>query len=118
MIPVFYGKPPKLLDLPNCVEMSHATFRLYDCLWGLSDRRSSLQFDVTDEEIKKRTKLAERTLANARKDLTERGLIVCHRRQRGYSYSLCDPETLQPYPGDPKERRLYERKRKPAVQSG
>jgi hypothetical protein len=111
MIDVYYGKPPKLLDLPNCVSMSHAAFRFYDCLWGLSDRRSSLQVDATDEDIIKRTTLSKGTLAIVRKDLIKRGLIICHRQQRGYRYSLCDPMTPgQPYPGNPKVKIKYEKK--------
>jgi hypothetical protein len=80
MIDVYYGKPPKLLSLPNCIEMSHATFRLYDCLWGLSDRYSGFQVEVTDDEIIKRTTLSKGALNLARKDLSRRGLILCNRQ--------------------------------------
>ncbi len=110
MIDVYYGKPPKLLSLPNCIEMSHATFRLYDCLWGLSDRYSSFQVEVTDDEIIKRTTLSKGALNLARKDLSRRGLILCNRQQRGHRYLILNPETLQPYSANPKQRIRYTKK--------
>lgn len=110
MIPVYYGKPPKLLDLPNCVSMSHATARLYDCLWALSDRYSSFQVEVTDDEIIKRTGLSKGALNIGRKDLDRRGLVLCNRQQRGHRYLLLDPETLQPYSANPKQRIIYKKK--------
>jgi hypothetical protein len=110
MIDVYYGKPPKLLSLPNCIEMSHATFRLYDCLWGLSDRYSSFQVEVTDDEIIKRTTLSNGALNIARKDLSRRGLIICNRQQRGHRYLILNPETLQPYSANPKQRIRYTKK--------
>jgi hypothetical protein len=110
MIDVYYGKPPKLLSLPNCIEMSHATFRLYDCLWGLSDRYSGFQVEVTDDEIIKRTTLSKGALNLARKDLSRRGLILCNRQQRGHRYVILNPETLQPYSANPKQRIRYTKK--------
>jgi hypothetical protein len=110
MIDVYYGKPPKLLSLSNCIEMSHATFRLYDCLWGLSDRYSSFQVEVTDDEIIKRTTLSKGALNLARKDLSRRGLILCNRQQRGHRYLILNPETLQPYSANPKQRIRYTKK--------
>ena len=110
MIDVYYGKPPKLLSLPICVEMSHATFRLYDCLWGLSDRYSSFQFEVTDDEIIKRTRLSKGALNLARKDLIRRKLILCSRQQRGHRYLILNPEKGEPYSADPKQRIRYTKK--------
>jgi hypothetical protein len=116
MIPVYYGKPPKVFDEPNCVSMSHAAFRFHDCLWGLSDRRCSLEFEATDEDIIQRTGLSKGSLAIARKDLSRRGLIICRRRQRGYLYTLNDVETRKPYSGDPKVKKPYQKKKRSSSQ--
>lgn len=110
MIPYWYGKPREFYDSPSFINMSHATARLYDFLFWMSDRRSSRKFDVLDEDITERTTLAKRTLALARKDLTERRLIVCNRLPRGYSYVICDPSTGEPFPGDPKAKVIPKKK--------
>jgi hypothetical protein len=116
MIPEFFGKPPQLYESPRCLGMSHANARLYDFLFWVSHRRSSLQFDVLDEEITKLTDLSPRTLATARKDLSKRGLIVCRRQTRGYTYVICDPKTGEPYSGEPKVQIRKERKNTPEKQ--
>jgi hypothetical protein len=118
MIPYWYGKPREIYNTPRFIKMSHATARLYDFLLWMSDRRSSRKFDVTDEEITNRTTIAKRTLAISRKDLEQRGLIVCDRLPRGYSYQLCDPETGLPYPGDPKAKIVPKKKPLPVRAEG
>jgi hypothetical protein len=115
MIPRYIGIPPEFYDSPKCIEMSHATARFYGFIFWMSHRCSSLQFDVADDDVVKRTKLSPRTLADARKDLAERGLILYIRQQRGYRYIICDPSTGQPFPGDPKEQILHPRKRSKPV---
>ena len=110
MIPRYFGKPPELYESPRCLGMSHATARLYDFLFWLSHRHSSLQFDVLDEEITTLADLSKGTLAYARKDLSKRGLIVCRRLPRGYTYVLCDAKTGEPYPGGPKVKTPYKAK--------
>jgi hypothetical protein len=117
MIPRYAGIPLEFYDSPKCIEMSHATARFYGFIFWMSHRCSSLQFDVADKDVVERTKLSPRTLADARKDLSERGLILYVRQQRGYRYIICDPNTSQPFPGDPKEQLLHPRKRKPVEQS-
>jgi hypothetical protein len=118
MIPRYIGIPPEFYDSPKCIEMSHATARFYGFIFWMSHRCSSLQFDVADEDVVKRTTLSPRTLADARKDLSQRGLILCVRQQRGYRYVICDPSTGQPFPGDPKAQLIHPRKRgKPVEQS-
>jgi hypothetical protein len=116
MIPRFIGIPPEFYDSPKCIEMSHATARFYGFLFWTSHRYSSLQFDVKDKEILNRTNLSLRTLADARKDLSQRGLILCVRQQQGYRYVICDPNTGQPFPGDPKDQLLSPRKRDKPVE--
>jgi hypothetical protein len=47
----------------------------------------------------------------ARKKLQERGLVVCSRGVGNlYAYTLCNPETSSPWPGDPKQRIPYRKK--------
>jgi hypothetical protein len=111
MIPRFIGIPPEFYESPKCIDMSHATARFYGFIFWMSHWCSSLQFDVADADIIKRTKLSPRTLADARKDLSERGLILYVRQQRGHRYVICDPSTGQPFPGDPKEQLIHPRKR-------
>jgi hypothetical protein len=111
MIPRFIGIPPEFYESPKCIDMSHATARFYGFIFWMSHHCSSLQFDVADKDIVKRTNLSPRTLADARKDLAERGLILYVRQGRGHRYVICDPSTGQPFPGNPKEQLIHPRKR-------
>jgi len=98
MFPSFYAKP-NLLKLGLLREMSsHGELALYEYLIEMCDRRNSRQFTVVDKDVFKVTGISERTLIAARKKLQKKGLIL----YRLHLYTVCDPETRQPFPGDPK----------------
>lgn len=97
MFPSFYAKP-NLLQLGLLPKMSLGEVALYEYLIEMCDKRSSRQFKVDHEDVFKRTGISERTLITARKKLLKKGLIL----YRLHVYEVCDPETLKPFPGDPK----------------
>jgi hypothetical protein len=73
-----------------------------------SERRRTLRIKAKDCEIKSMSGVASRSLCNARKKLQEYGLV---RYEAGvgnvYVYTICDPETGCPYPGEPNEPKRY-----------
>jgi hypothetical protein len=78
---------------------------LYVYLMEESERRRTRLIRATDAEIHDLVGVASRTLCNARKKLREYNLIL-YKAERGnrYAYTICDPKTGEPYPGDPKDR--------------
>ncbi len=108
MIPRFSGFPPELFEKGIAPKVSNTGLRLYIFLCRHSDRKSSRQFAVSDKEISQHTGASVRALRDARINLTTLGLVVCQRSPGdAYLYSLCDPNTGRPYPGDPKTRLQY-----------
>jgi len=94
--------------------MRGSSLFLYLFLCRTSDRKSSLQFKANDKEISEQTGASPRALCDARRNLATLGLIHCERCPGGvYTYSLCDPETGRPFPGDPKTKAQYVKKEKP-----
>jgi hypothetical protein len=113
----WYGKPPELFENGHAAEMSDGAFRLYDFLFWVSDRRSSREFELEDADIVETAGISRRTLSDARKQLSTRGLVVCDREPgRPYTYTLCDPVKLRPYPGLPKAKVTYEKPSSPPAE--
>jgi len=78
---------------------------LYVYLMEESERRRTRLIRATDSAIRALVGVAPRTLCNARKKLREYGLILYKAEQGNrYAYTICDPKTGAPYPGDPKDR--------------
>jgi DNA-binding transcriptional ArsR family regulator len=117
MIDRFFGIHQEFIRSGLCAKMKDGENRLYLFVMHKSERFSSLQITATDSEIRSAVGVAGRTLCNARKKLFEYGLI-CSRRGGGgrYTYTICNPETGKPYPGDPKVRVPYENRKRRAVQ--
>jgi len=102
-LPRWFGVAPELFELGHVAAIGDGAVRLYFLLCWMSDRKSSRRFEIKDSHIAKMTGLSKRSLSNARKQLSGRGLAVCSRDQGGhYTYTLCDLKTGQPFPGDPK----------------
>jgi hypothetical protein len=79
--------------------------RLYCYLCWMSDRKSSRQFKTTDKEIARASGISARSLTAARRNLLELRLITCDKvRGGGFTYTLCNVVTGNPYPGDPRAK--------------
>ena len=77
---------------------------LYICLLHESERYRTRKLHRTDAELLRLGKISPRSLRDARIKLQEYGLVVCERgRGNVYAYTLCDPRTSMPWPGDPEE---------------
>ncbi|HZL67492.1 MAG TPA: hypothetical protein VFC29_09190 [Candidatus Limnocylindrales bacterium] len=64
----------------------------------------SREIRLLDTDIRVAINVARRTLVRDRQELNEHGLVQCISPAIGekYTYTLCDPLTKKPYPGDPK----------------
>jgi hypothetical protein len=103
--PTWVGLPPEFFDLGYFEKLSDSGVRLYMALCWNSDRRSSRKFELDDRDVTKSACISERTFRDARKELAQQGLIVCDPKSAGRRvYTLCDPNTGLPYPGDPKAK--------------
>ena len=93
--------------------MSPSAIRLYTFLCWKSDRRTSRMFKAKDSEATERCGAQSRSLTNARKELSQLGLILFERQPgEEYGYTLCDCRTGKPYPGNPAEKIEGEQRRK------
>ena len=115
MLRRYSGFSPEIFEKGLVLRMRGSSLFLYLFLCRTSDRKSSLQFKASDKEISEQTGASPRALCDARRNLATLGLIHCERCPGGmYTYSLCDPETGRPFPGDPKTKAQYVKKEKPA----
>jgi hypothetical protein len=108
MIDRFFGLPQQIVKSGLWKKMLPGEKDLYIFLMEESERCCTRQMCCTDAQITKSVGVSKRTLCNARKKLQERGLISCARHQGNkYMYTICDPATGKPYPGDPKLKIEY-----------
>jgi hypothetical protein len=111
MIPKFFGIPPCVIRSGVWAEMTPSEQGLYVCLMHDSERYRTRELTSTDAQLRGATGLSPRSLRDARIKLQERGLVHCERGTGNvYRYVICNPETGQPYPGDPKKRVPYIKK--------
>lgn len=105
MIESFFGVHPHVIRSGLFAKMKPGEVKLYVYLMEQSERYCTRRLKRTDAAIRNAVGVSERTLCNARKKLSEYGLIL---REKGegnkYTYTICNPITRRPYPGDPKAR--------------
>jgi hypothetical protein len=105
MLDSFFGLHPHVVRSGLWAKMKPGEKDLYVCLMAESERRRTRLIKATDPAIHALVGVASRTLCNARKKLREYGLILYKAEQGNrYTYTICDPKTGAPYPGDPKDR--------------
>src|SRR6476646_6914261 len=103
MIDSFFGVHPYVLRSGQWGKMKPGEKDLYLYLLEESERRCTREIAATDAQIRSLIGAASRTLCNARKKLTEYGLITCKSGQGNrYTYTICNPKTGLPYPGNPR----------------
>jgi hypothetical protein len=111
--PHFGGYPKPLFDLGYWARMSGGAKGVYITLCDESDNRSTRRFKLKDPELAELSGVSKRRLGDARTELSEMGMVVCEREPGGlFTYELCNPKTGRPYPGDPKAKVPYEKKKK------
>jgi hypothetical protein len=109
----YSGFPPEIFERGIVPQMRDCALRLYLFLCRTSDRKSTLQFSVTDKEVKVQTGASPRALRDARINLIALGLVSCEKALGGsYTYTLCDVDTGRPFPGDPKVKAPYTKRPK------
>jgi hypothetical protein len=100
--PGYFAIPNKFFELGYSMDMDESELRLYVFLLFKANRLTNRQLAFTNKDVAKQAGLSQRNLTNARKALSGRGLILCIRKSAKWVYTFCDPETRQPYSGDPK----------------
>jgi hypothetical protein len=116
--PRWFGVPPELFELGHFAAIGDGAVRLYVFLCWMGDRKSSHMFEIKDSHIAAMIGLSKRSLSNARKQLSGRGLAVCKRDQAGhYAYTLCALKTGRTFPEDPRARIQHQKKSSNTVAS-
>ncbi len=111
MFPKYFGVPHAVIRRGLWAEMKPSEQGLYIALMHESERYRSRELDRMDAKMCSLTGLSPRALRDARIKLQERGLVCCERRLGNvYRYTLCDPETGRPWPGDAKTIIRYRKK--------
>lgn len=100
--PSYFAVPNTFFDLGYSRDMDESELRLYMFLLFKANRLTNRQLAFTNKDVAKQAGVSQRNLNNARKALSEKGLLLCIRKSAKWIYTFCDPETRQPYSGDPK----------------
>lgn len=105
MFDSFFGVHPHLVRSGIWARMKAGEKDLYIFLCHQSEKFQTREFSATDAQVRDGVGAASRTLCDARKRLQEKGLVR-YRAGHGnkYQYTMCNPRTLEPYPGDPRDR--------------
>lgn len=97
----YFGVPQSLVRLGTLGQMKPTEVSLYICLLYESERYCTPELQRTDAQLCELGRLSSRACRDARIKLQERGLVRCKRgRGNVYIYTLCNPETSEPWPGD------------------
>jgi hypothetical protein len=114
MFAEFFGMPQRVIRSGIWAKMKPSERSLYVCLFHDSERYRTRELQRTDSQICELAGLSSRACRDARIKLAERGLL---RYKRGsgnvYVYTLCNPGTGEPWPGDPKKPIRYIKKANP-----
>ena len=111
MIERYFGIPQQVIRMGLWAQMKPSEQSLNVCLMHESERYSTRRLQKTDATLSKMAGLSPRAFCNARKKLQERKLVACKRSGGNiYEYTICNPETGLPWPGDPKARIHYLKK--------
>jgi|GEM_PF-6232113 len=103
MIEKFFGVHPHVTRTGLWAKMKPGEKDLYIYLMAESERCCTREMKRADAQITAGIGAAARTLCNARKKLQEFGLVLCQKGEGNkYVYSICNPVTGEPYPGDPR----------------
>lgn len=111
MFPKYFGMPHAVIRSGLWAKMKPSEQSLYVALMHDSERYRTRALERSDAQIRELAGLSSRALCDARKKLQERGLICCERGLGNvYRYAICNPETGQPWPGDPRKIVFYGKK--------
>ena len=112
MLPRFFGVPRNLICPALLDKLRPSALKLYLHVLERSEFFCSREIRLLDTDIRVAINVARRSLVRDRQQLSEFGLVQCVRPAVGqrYVYTLLDPDTKQPFPGDPKARIKYVRR--------
>jgi hypothetical protein len=104
MIDRYFGIHQHVIRSGLSGKLSPSAILLYLYVSERSEFFCSREIKVSDSEIHAAMQISPRTLTRDRQQLNECGIIQSNRPGPGYkyTYTLCDPLTKKPYPGNPK----------------
>jgi hypothetical protein len=104
----YFGIPQSVIRSGTWAQMKPTEQSLYICLLHESERYRTRELRRTDAQLCQISGLSSRSFCNARKKLQEHALFLCKRSAGNvYIYTLCNPKTGLPWPGDPKQSVAY-----------
>ena len=100
MIAEFFGLPHSLVRGGKLKKLNGTAVRLLILLWHESERLCTRELTLTDRHLTRFVKAHRNSLAAARTELKDAGLVVAEPfGPKGFLYQLCNPETGKPWPG-------------------
>jgi hypothetical protein len=104
MLDKFFGVHPHVIRSGLWSRLKPGEINLYIYLMAESERCCTRQMRRRDADVTAAVGVAGRTLCNARKKLQEYRLVLCDKGEGNkYIYTICNPETGEPYPGDSRD---------------
>jgi hypothetical protein len=100
----YFGVPQSVIRDGLWQQMKSSEQSLYVALLHESERYRTRKLSRTDSQLRELSGLSARSFPAARSGLQKHGLVLCELDSKNvYSYTICNPETRQPWAGDPKE---------------
>jgi hypothetical protein len=121
MFKLFYGVPQSFYRSDYGRRVKGCALGLYNYLLYESERTCSRELTISDQALIREMGGNHASWGRARKTLQQVGLVKLEQSPgMQIKYTLCDPETREPVPGDPKTPVLYKRKgsRSNAISTG
>jgi hypothetical protein len=114
MFPKYFGVPWSSLRDGKMKGLSGMATKVYVALYHESEHYCTRELKRTVAQLQELVGGSPNSHAKARAELIRAGLVQAEPfGSEGFVFALCDPETGQPWPGDPKERVIYQRKGAP-----
>jgi hypothetical protein len=95
----FYPVPQSLIASGLLKNLSPGAEKLYQLLLFIAQKRTRIQFELSNLEIRREAGLSPNTIRRARTELKEVGLVDLKQTSGGrYTYVILDPATRSPLP--------------------
>jgi hypothetical protein len=102
MIAEFFGMPHSLVRTGKLRLLNGTAVSVLVALWHESERACTRELTRTDKQLVRLVKAHRNSIAAARRELKNAGLVVAEPfGSSGFVYLLCDPNTGEPWPGSP-----------------
>jgi hypothetical protein len=116
MCVLYFGIPQGVVRDGKLKELSCVATKLLMALWYQSQRNSTRELVLKTSDLEAMVGGSRNSYAKARRELIAIGLVKAEPLgQEGFVYHLCNPDTGEPWPLDPRERPLYQKAGRPSL---